>query len=202
VNIYTETNFILELAFQQEQASHCEAILVACESGEHNLIIPAYCLAEPHEKLYRQTRDRRELQRTLVSELRQLARSGTYTERIGKIQDIADLLIQSSEEDMQRFDAYRSRLLRISDVISLTNKILLSAATYEKSYDLTPQDALVYASVVAHLSAEISQQSCFLNRNSRDFDTPEIVNELAGYNCRTIPRFDDGERYIHSSSVA
>jgi len=82
VNIYIETNFVLELVFEQEQHTSCEQILALGESGRLRLIIPAYCLAEPHEKLTRQAGSRRELQRSLETELRQLARTASYTARI------------------------------------------------------------------------------------------------------------------------
>ena len=194
MNVYVETNFVLELVFQQEQSANCESILAQCEAQAHTLLISAYCLTEPNEKLIRQARSRRELQRTLDSELRQLARRESYAVRIDNIQDIASLLIQSNEEDQQRFDLYRSRILRIAEVVPLTAEILLQAAFYESSYHLAPQDALVYASVMTHLSTRQWQESCFLNRNSRDFDIPDIVDELARHNCRMVPRFDDGER--------
>ena len=83
MNIYVETNFILELVFEQEQLTSCEQILALCEAGRSRLIIPAYCLAEPHEKLTRQAGSRRELQRNLETELRQLARTASYT-RVSK----------------------------------------------------------------------------------------------------------------------
>jgi hypothetical protein len=51
VNIYVETNFVFELTFEQEQCQSCEDILKLCEQGQAKLIIPAYSLAEPHEKL-------------------------------------------------------------------------------------------------------------------------------------------------------
>jgi len=58
VNIYVETNFVLELAFEQEQCSSCNQILQLCEAGRANLVVPAYSLAEPHEKLSRQAKSR------------------------------------------------------------------------------------------------------------------------------------------------
>jgi hypothetical protein len=54
VNIYVETNFVLELTFEQQQYKSCEAILELCEQERGKLIVPAYSLAEPHEKLGRQ----------------------------------------------------------------------------------------------------------------------------------------------------
>lgn len=78
MNIYVETNFVLELTFQQEQCTSCEQILLLCEAGYGQLVIPAYCLAEPHEKLSRQARNRREIQQALNVELRQLSRTPSY----------------------------------------------------------------------------------------------------------------------------
>jgi predicted nucleic acid-binding protein len=200
VNVYVETNFVLELVFEQEQLTSCEQILALCESGKAHLIIPAYCLAEPHEKLTRQARSRRELQQNLDAELRQLSRTASYATRIISIQNIAGLLVQSNEEEKQRFIHYRSRISDIAEIIPLTLDILKDAATYEAPYDLTPQDALVYASVITHLRLNKPPISCFLNRNSKDFDNPDIVDELSQNNCTMIPRFDHGYGFIQARS--
>jgi predicted nucleic acid-binding protein len=198
VNIYVEANFVLELTFEQEQCSSCEQILQLCEAGKAKLIVPAYSLAEPHEKLSRQARSRRELQQSLDAELRQLLRTASYTDRIKSIQDIASLMIQSNEEERYRFTQCRDRLLRIGEIASLDANILSEAASYETTYDLTPQDALVYASVITHLRHDLPEYACFLNRNSKDFGNPDIIDELKQLNCRMIPRFDRGYSFIQS----
>jgi predicted nucleic acid-binding protein len=155
-------------------------------------------LAEPHEKLSRQANSRRDLQQMLDAELRQLGRTASYMNRLKSIQDIASLLVQSNEEERQRFVAYRVRLLKIAEVIALTTDILIEAAACETPYDLRPQDALIYASVIIHLRQHQPQLACFLNRNSKDFDSPDIVNNLNSLNCRMIPRFDHGYDFIQS----
>ncbi len=198
MNVYVETNFVLELAFEQEQCSSCEKILQLCEAENAKLIIPAYSLAEPHEKLIRQARGRKELQQSLDAELRQLLRTTSYTNRIKSIQDIASLMIQSNEEERHRFIQYRDRLLKIGEIIALNANILSEAASYETTCDLTLQDALVYASIIMHLQQNLPAQACFLNRNSKDFDTPDIIDELRQLKCRMIPRFDNGYSFIQS----
>jgi predicted nucleic acid-binding protein len=198
VNIYVETNFVLELTFEQEQCASCEQILQLCEAGQAKLIVPAYSLAEPHEKLSRQARRRRELQQLLDAELRQLSRTASYVSRIKSIQDIASLMVQSNEEERHRFIQCRDRLLNIGEIVALNANILIEAASYETTYDLTPQDALVYASVIGHLRHEQPQQAYFLNRNSKDFDSPDIIDELRQFNCRMIPRFDSGYSFLQS----
>ncbi|MFB2981009.1 PIN domain-containing protein [Microseira sp. BLCC-F43] len=198
MNIYVETNFVLELTFEQEQCASCEQILQLCEAGQAKLIVPAYSLAEPHEKLSRQARRRRELQQLLDAELRQLSRTASYVSRIKSIQDIATLIVQSNEEERHRFIQCRERLLNIGEIVALNANILIEAASYETTYDLTPQDALVYASVIGHLRHDQPQQACFLNRNSKDFDSPDIIDELRQFNCRMIPRFDSGYSFLQS----
>lgn len=63
---------------------------------------------------------------------------------------------------------------------------------------LQPQDSIVYTSVITHLRQNQPQIACFLNRNSKDFDSPNIVDELIDFNCRMIARFDQGLAFIQA----
>jgi hypothetical protein len=45
MNIYVETNFVLELAFVQEQHESCEQIIGLCEAGRTTLVLPAFCMS-------------------------------------------------------------------------------------------------------------------------------------------------------------
>jgi predicted nucleic acid-binding protein len=200
MNVYVETSFVLELVFQQEQHAVCESILSFCDSGSTQLIIPAYCLAEPHEKLTRQNSRRKELQKVLDAELLQLKRSSSYTGRIDNIQNIASLLVQSNEEERRRFEHYCARLLTMAEIVPLTREILSAAMGYESIYGLTPQDSIVYTSVIHHLRRQTSIANCFLNKNSRDFDNPDITDELKKNNCQMIPIFEQGYQFIQARS--
>ncbi len=130
MNVYVETNFVLELVFEQEQYASCEQILNLCESGRARLVVPAYCLAEPHEKLTRQAASRKELQQHLESEVRQIGRTASYSTRIASIQNIASLLVQSSEEERERFARFRDHVLGIAQIIPLTVDILRTYAAW------------------------------------------------------------------------
>lgn len=115
------------------------------------------------------------------------------------LQEISSLLIQSYEEEKVRFIRYRDRLIEACQLVPLTRQTLVSASVYEPKYDLKPQDAIVFASVMEHLAGEHRQASCFLNKNTKDFDNPDIVDALHQHNCRMIPRFSDGLKYIQSN---
>ena len=78
MKVYVETNFVLELAVLQEQHSSCDKILSLCEENRIELILPAYSLAEPFEKLHRRQEKRRILQQELKTELMQITRSSSF----------------------------------------------------------------------------------------------------------------------------
>jgi hypothetical protein len=106
--------------------------------------------------------------------------------------------VQSSEEERKRFAEYRDRLLSVAEIIPLTSKILKEASGHEEDFDFSPQDALVYASVITHMRQIQPATSCFLNKNSKDFDSPDILAGLAALNCRLISKFDDGLSFIRA----
>ncbi|MBP0031120.1 hypothetical protein [Roseofilum sp. Guam] len=109
------------------------------------------------------------------------------------------LIVQSNEEERYRFIECRERLLQIAEIVALNASILTDAISDEIADDLTPQDALVYASIIRHLQQELREQACFLNQNSKDFDLSDIIDELRAFNCRMIPRFDQGYRFVLST---
>jgi len=131
------------------------------------LVLPAYSLAEPYETLTRRHRQRKRMKDELEAELRQLARTTTYAHRLSGFQQWTTLLLESADEEAMRLERVRARLVQVAEVIPLTSALLTAAAQYQRQYGLSPQDALVYAAVLAHLQQHQATQSCFLNRNAK-----------------------------------
>jgi predicted nucleic acid-binding protein len=198
MDVYVETNFVLELARLQEQQESCQELLELTETGRIKLILPAFSLAEPYETLIRSEKTRRNLSNELSRELSQLKRSLPYQQQVGTFQEITDFLVNSTQEEMTRFQGIVENLLTVSEVIPLTAKILTAALQYQSRLKLTPQDAIVYASVMEHLRESSQKPSCFLNKNSKDFDNPDIKEALNSYGCRILFKFDDGVSYVKS----
>lgn len=198
MNIYVESNFVLELALIQEQQASCEEIVRLCEAHSAQLVVPAYSLVEPYETLVRRHRQRKQMKADLDVELGQLIRTATYSQSLSGFQGLTALLIDSADEEAKRLEEVRSRLLKTCEIIPLDASILTAAVRYQIDHDLAPQDALVYASVLSHLTRSVQPDSCFLNRNSKDFDDPDIVDELKRHTCTLIPRFDDGLAHVRS----
>ena len=196
MNVSVETNFVLELALVQEQQASCEEILDLSETGSVALVIPAYSLVEPYDTLVRRHRQRKELKADLDAEIDQLTRSASYTDRLRGFHDLSALLVDSADEEAKRMEELRERQMRICQVIPLDVACLETATRYQNQHKFSPQDAVVYASVVSHLSESPSGRSCFLNRNASEFDDPDIVEELRSHDCDLIARFDDGLEHL------
>lgn len=118
--------------------------------------------------------------------------------RLDGFQNLTALLIDSADEEAKRLEETRSLLSRSAEIIPLDRAILEAATRYQVAHDLSPQDALVYAAVLSQLTQSGAPQNCFLTKNSKDFDDPDLVEELSTYNCRLLPRFDIGYQFILS----
>jgi predicted nucleic acid-binding protein len=151
VNVYVESNFVLELALLQEQQASCEEILRLSEAGNIYLVIPAYSIAEPYETLVRRHRQRKRMKAELDVELRQLARTTTYAQQLSGFQNLTALLIDSADEEAKRLEEIRERLLKTGEIIPLEVLTLTDATQYQRMHGLSPQDAIVYAAVPSHL---------------------------------------------------
>jgi predicted nucleic acid-binding protein len=191
-----ESNFVLELAFLQEEYESCNHLIILAESHKIKLVVPAFSIAEPYDVLVRRSRQRTELNRRLADEMHELSRSRPYTEIVEQSREFTRILIQSGEEEKRRLDDALGRILEYAEVIPIGADTLKAAIQFQERLSLSPQDSVVYASVVNHLSSAPADLKCFLNKNSKDFVNPDIKEQLARYNCRLITKFADGLSYI------
>ncbi len=198
MNVYVETNFVLELALLQEQHESCEAIIELCNTNAIRLILPAYSLIEPYETIVRYAKNRTRVSNDLSAELGQLSRSKPYREEVSALLRFTSVLARSQTEESRRLRDTIDRLIQISEIVSLNKTILNEAKAHQVQYSMSPQDAIVYASVLHHLGTSDLGKKCFLNRNSKDFDDPDIVAALKSNGCKILFNFDAGFEYISS----
>ncbi|HLL55214.1 MAG TPA: PIN domain-containing protein [Myxococcaceae bacterium] len=199
MRVYVETNFVLELALQQDQHSACEELLQLAEaSSQVRLAIPALSLAEPFATLRRRSGEQRDVRIKLERELRELKRTRSFADEQSWA-TVIGTLIRSSQDAAQRLDAIGNRLLRVADVLPLTKHELADAPGHINSFRFKDRpDALIFASVLS--DPELGKQpSCFLNKNTRDFDDPSIDELLNAHGCKLIGRFDKGLAYVQHS---
>lgn len=196
--VYVESNFVLELAFLQEEHESCEELLSLSESGNIHLVLPVFSIGEPYETWVRRSKQRQGLHEQLSATIRELSRSRPYQESSQDFQDLTNLLLSSVEDEKNRLDEILERILQTVDVIPIGLSIIREAITFQKSRDLGPQDSIVYASIIGHLANASRGFCCFITRD-RDFvENPDIKSDLATYDCRLFTKFANGLGYIRS----
>jgi predicted nucleic acid-binding protein len=198
MNVYVESNFVLEQALEQEQCESCKELVRIASAGSIRLVVPAFSLAEPHIALRRRGNERSRLSAELQKHLSELGRSKTYREVPGNFSELAALLIASAERERAGLQSITDGMLKAAEIIPLDSDVFHQAGGIQVALDMPVQDSIVLASIVSHLAATKPAESCFLNRNTRDFDDPNVREMLDEFGCKFFGRFDDGLHYIEA----
>lgn len=195
---------MLELAFEQERHENCRAILdLAKKDSGLELGLPAFCIGEAYERQIRRQRDREELHRRLMDELGELSRSPSYAGRLEEVREVTALLAESGQEELQRLELVLGELYDAATLVPLDKAVAQEAHRQQSRRGLSPQDALVYASVLSHLrgtdasDSPDEQYSCFVTRDN-DFTDDDVRTDLESLGCKILFKFDAALGYVQS----
>ena len=191
--VYVETNFLLELAFQQESYESCEEILRLANSGSISIILPACSVAEAYVGWHGINQRRRKFQEELQNHLRELSRSASYRGVVDEYRNVTDALVAGREESRNRLIAAITSIETDGATIPVTALMFAMVARDEEAHSLSPQDGLVLASVKSH-ARKNDGPKCFVTKD-KDFNKPAIREEL-GAECEVLMNFDDAVGYI------
>jgi predicted nucleic acid-binding protein len=198
VIVLAESNFVLELALQQEQFEHAERILQLAENKHLRLVVPACSLMEPYQTLIRRRHERKEFRRRLQDEIKLLERSALHNRMNATSEHIAQILDAGTEIEMESLEKTIDRLMRICTVPELSLEIVRLGQAMQLGYGLEPQDAIVFASIDTVLNGLGTSTKVFVNKNSKDFATPLIEGRLEKHGCRLITSFSNACEYIQN----
>ena len=180
----------------QEEYESCEQLVELTQAGSVQLVIPAYSFVEPLETLRRRHGERAQLAQSARKQLQLLKRSTSFADAVPDADTVERLFRDSTSLEAGRLREVQDRLLACSTVVPLTAEILESAAQARQRFDLSGQDSVVLASVLSHLDQWKPEEACFINRDSKDFDDPAIVDALDTRRCKLLSRFQDGFGYV------
>lgn len=159
MNVYVESNFVLEHALQQEESQSCTEIIRIASRGKIRLFIPAFSLAEPPQAILAKAKSRLRLCDDLRIHLNELARSKPHREIPATFDVMSSVLFKSAQLEREGLKQTVSEILATADVIPLTADVLRSAADMEADFGLSAQDAIVLASVFGHLQTDAPIES-------------------------------------------
>ncbi|MFT4040008.1 MAG: hypothetical protein QM692_17650 [Thermomicrobiales bacterium] len=197
MTVYVESNFVLELALQQEQAADAREILDHAARGEISLAIPSVSITEPFSTITQRLRSMDRLEKLIGTQARDFARSSLY------VAEAQDLTVAQSH--LKRLVQQKHKILEpvIAGILAVARVIPVDPASYDlalqlqESLRLDLEDALVLAAVVSDLRRNPSiRTGLFVNKNTRDFFRHDVVEILRRNNCEFSGDFQDGARRL------
>ena len=192
MTIYVESNFVLEIALEQEQSDAAEAILRRAERSEIGLALPSFSLSEPFSTITKRSRDRAQLASQLRNQLRELGRTKSLEGDLRSLELAPTILARIEEKETDGLVQTVRRLLNVATIIQVDASVFEGAIAYRGQFELSTEDALIYATVISHLSLSQSADGhMFVNKNWRHFSIPSIAADLARLNCQYLESFDD-----------
>jgi hypothetical protein len=179
--VYVESNFVLEMVLRQRDAGPAEQILELAEKGKIELAFPSFALCEPFWTIYRRERDQERLSKLLE----------------GMIDQLPTFLANAAKKEKDSLWATVSRLVDVGTSIETDGTCLRRALEYQKRFDFSQQDSIIYSAVIADIQHRpFTETKCFISTNYKDFKDPTIIAELNSYNCRYEQSFGKALNFI------
>jgi hypothetical protein len=206
--VYVESNFLLEIAFTQQDAAAAETILRLAEDSSIVLAMPAVALVEPFATIRYRNSERREVLDSwshMMNRLKpnRLSDLGLFAPKqrldagmVDAYGDAADLVRQQSSLLNQMVD----RVLGVAKILPFGATEMRRALSY-RELGLDTVDSLIFAIIITHLEqANPSDVSCFVSRDKKGFANQDISAELSSHGSRYISTFTNALAYIQSSA--
>ncbi len=190
--VFVESNFILEIAYLQEQHGSCDELLVLGETAQISLRFPAFSVIEAPLSLPQRNDRRQRFRGEFGREVEELSRSKPYRKFSSVIAPLTAALLESGEEEKKRLDATLSRILLGCEVIPIQGSTVRRAIEIQAQFGLKSKDSTILAAILEDLEKAPTGPKLFLNRNSKDFANPDIYDELKKYECELLTSFDGG----------
>ena len=202
MTIYVESNFILEIALGQEESRYAGELLSEAEAGSIALAFPSFAISEPFATITQRERRRRTVIASMTKLLNDLDRSTPHRYIAKSLNPVIDQLSSVYQSEVTHLESTVNRLLSVGRSIELDSEIYRAALDNESRYGLSPQDAIIYASIVRDLATSVrTHRSCFMSRNFNDFGGPDIRAELASYGCRYEGSYEAGVALVRKGQV-
>jgi len=198
--VYVESNFILEIALEQKESKEARAILSLAEIGKIQLSFPDFALSEPFTSIL-QLKSQRESfnasSQITLKQLKQSELSEMHNQVISALPPVMNLLTQLWIRELDILHSTVELMLEVGQSIQTNAANFKQALMYQGQLGLQPKDSIIYSSVIADLRRQTNEiDKCFLNRNIKDFNDPDIITELRSFNCHYVGSFTQGLNYL------
>lgn len=201
--VYVETNFILELALEQDQHNAADKILELVKSDKIELAFPGFSISESLSKVTRKRIERDKFYNSLKELLDELKRSAPYQQLVIDLDPVRALLQETIGTEKDRLLSALERILKVGRVLELDISSFSRALTYKDRLTTRIEDSIVYSVIISDLKHRpVDETKFFLSRDEKAFGKEgdrkksvcyqRIKKELGLYKCAFINNFEHG----------
>ena len=199
--VYVETNLLVEIALDQEQAESARRIVDFAKAKRIQLVLPAISIAESYWAISAKAEKRQPLLTQLVDAHRDLSRSAPLHFFSDSLRELGDAFLKLHQEHLDGFRSLLSDVLRLAHLVELGGETVASAMAIDLRYGQGLLDSMVLASVHAHITEQGRVAPKLFTTRDRDLFGVAKQVLVADYNCTCIPSYDDSAKFIEARTI-
>lgn len=195
MNLYIETNFILELTKGQAQSPACERILSPGYAGVE-LCIPGFCFVEARNALRQDNSRRSAVVNELVRELSQMENTSFAlpAPRLDILMGVRASFVSASTYYLERLDGTISDIRTRARVLDVESHLIDEVGRIMAAHELEAFDAYILLTVLEDIRKTGAERSVFATQD-RDFANDSVIDLLAGAGCSLVTSYwETGKR--------
>ncbi|MBI1922949.1 hypothetical protein HYR99_01730 [Candidatus Poribacteria bacterium] len=175
MRVYAETNWLLDLVFQQERLEASSFVLLLAQDSKIDLCLPELIVWEGNQKVERRNAQRGDTIKQMRRESREFNRSQNplYQSRSTQLDREFRELESISDLERDRFDQIIMEIFPIVTWLHLSQEIWADCLDLQDRYAMKRTDALIYAVIRADAALHPNVGKCFIDYD-RIFDTPGL----------------------------
>jgi len=199
MKVYVETNWLLDLALEQERIQASSFVVELAKDKKIQLYLPEISLIEADQKIVRRKLQREILIENLQQEERELkrGRNTRYQAQAAAIGKDITRLIEISEFEREHFNKTVRDISKFLTWLHLDDDCLQKSFDFEERYALNRLDALIYAVIRADAASDLATEKCFIDYDGH-FKNPELKLDMTGLGITLLGSPEGVENFLRS----
>lgn len=197
MTVYVESNFVLEIALGQNDATAAGLILQAAIREQVSIAIPSNALFEPFSTVNRRRDRRKTLRLELAREIGELERSEPHRQDVETMAQVPGLFLAIEEREKELLIRTIQMMVSTAAIIAIDARTYSEAVGFATAFGFEKMhDAIIFAAVRRDLIESARQGPHVFVTKDKDFAFPDVKNELERLDCRITFSFTAGAQLL------
>lgn len=199
INVYIETNFLLNIAKKQEESFYSSKILRLAKNKKIILILPIYCIPESYSALFRKHELFRKLKRRAITVLDDINRSRLHKPIYEVYKNLPTEIAVIIQREVNRLDKVITEVWKSAKILNSSSEIHKKGIVFRTTLDLQHEmDAAIFSTIENDLkTTKSSAEKIFLTADEKML-TPELIKLLSQRNCTCFHSFMKAYKFIEN----